>query len=719
MPIRTVGPTSTYPSIAAAMQVAGPGDSIVLEAGYGGETATVTRSGLTIDGGATSLGVVLQLGLGVAAVGLAGTAPIAILDALDANGIVGNAGDNLITVTGGADAVDGGAGTDRLVVDYRAAIGAITGDSTANFTEAGGGARSVTVTSGTIEHFTILTGAGADTITTGPGDDRIELGAGPNTATAGNGDNTVIGGADADTITTGDGNDLVEAGRGANTVSAGQGANTVLGGADADTITALDGGNRIDGGDGTNVLTSGDGADTILSGTGSDVIHAGGGADLVTLRGGADMVDAGAGDDRLVVDYAAMATAVSGGVTSGTLGSGYTGYFVDTVAATATFQAIENFTVTTGSGRDLIVTGDGSDVIQGGAGADTLAGGGGNDTVDGGLGADNLYGGDGNDSLVGGADNGTDILIAGAGNDTLDGAGGLGEQDFLDGGAGNDTYRVDSADDQVFEAAGGGTDTVIASASVYLYQDVEALVLAAGTTGYFGVGNDRDNSITGNAGANLLLGGGGNDAIDGGTGDDSLYGEAGNDTLSGGGGADALVGGTGNDTYFVDGMEDLIFESAGGGSEDFVNATVGAGPDNAYYLYAEIEGLRLLGSANAQGVGNGLDNFIQGNAGDNWLFGGAGNDTILTGGGSDVLFGEAGADTFTFRTATGATAILDFTHGEDIVRLDRIGFTSFAQVQAAMREVDGSTAIDLAPDYLLVLTGVANATLTESDFLFT
>ena len=51
---------------------------------------------------------------------------------------VGNAGDNVITVTDGADFVNGGLGIDRLVVDYHLATGAVTGDSTSNFTEAGG-----------------------------------------------------------------------------------------------------------------------------------------------------------------------------------------------------------------------------------------------------------------------------------------------------------------------------------------------------------------------------------------------------------------------------------------------------------------------------------------------------------------------------------------------------------------------------------------------------
>ena len=364
MAILFVGPTSPHASIAQAMAFAVANDTIQLESGYSNETATVSHGGMTFQGDASSTGIVLQLGIGVAVFTTAGAAPFEIRDAIDANGIVGNAGANLITVSGGIDAVDAGLGVDRLVVDYRLATGAVTGNSTSNFTEAGGGGRSVTVTDGTIEHFTVLTGAGADTITTGAGDD------------------------------------IIAAGDGANTISAGQGTNTITGGNEADTITALDGGNIIDGGNGTNVLTSGAGADIILSGTGADTIVAGAGADVVTVRGGADTVDAGAGTDRLIVDYSAMTTNVSGGITGGNFASGYVGQLADLVAATVNFQGVEHFTITTGSGNDTVTTGDGDDVLDGGAGDDVLNAGAGNDRVRAGTGNDILDGGAGTDTLV-------------------------------------------------------------------------------------------------------------------------------------------------------------------------------------------------------------------------------------------------------------------------------------------------------------------------------
>jgi hypothetical protein len=62
MAVLTVGPSSTYPTIAGAMLVASDNDTIALQSGYGGEHATVTHTGMTISGDSSSTGIVLALG---------------------------------------------------------------------------------------------------------------------------------------------------------------------------------------------------------------------------------------------------------------------------------------------------------------------------------------------------------------------------------------------------------------------------------------------------------------------------------------------------------------------------------------------------------------------------------------------------------------------------------------------------------------------------------
>jgi len=406
-------------------------------------------------------------------------------------------------------------------------------------------------------------------------------------------------------------------------------------------------------------------------------------------------------------------------------------------------------------GLDIYGTGA-AESINGGGSGDFLAGAAGNDTIDGGSGNDGLGGGAGNDSLIGGA-----------GDDSLTGNDGI---DTLVGGAGNDSYVIDTNSDTLVETANGGTDTITVSFSLYLPTNFENLTLAVGAGDIFGVGNAADNAVTGNAGANLLLGGTGNDSIDGGAGNDALFGEAGDDSLVGGAGIDYLVGGAGNDsgnggadadalygeagndslsggsgfvtdilvggdgndtldgasgtgdydlldgsagddTYLVDTPDDLTFEAAAGGTDLVIASITGAG----YYLYAEVENLTLAGNT-PFGVGNGLNNVLTGSVGANWLLGGAGDDTLNGKGGNDVLFGEAGADTFTFERGTGADVIGDFAIGIDKIRLLGLGFSTFAQVQAAMSVAGSNSAIDFGQGDFVVLNGVTN--LVQADVLF-
>jgi Ca2+-binding RTX toxin-like protein len=660
MAIFTVGPNSTYPTIAAAMAAAGPNDTIQLEAGYSNETAMVTHSGMIITGGAGSLGILLQLGTGIATVTLAGQAPINLVDAADGNGIVGNDGDNLVTVTAGADAVSGGGGRDRLFVDYRLATGAVTGDSTSNVAEAGGGGRLTTINGG-FEDFTIWTGSGADTITTGAGDDDIRTG------------------------------------EGAGTVTAGEGANYIVGGGGADTITAGSGGNFVDGGNGANTITTGDGIDEILTGRDGDTIVAGGGADRITILGGADTVDAGADSDLLIVDYSAAVTAVTGGVTGGNLGSGYTGHLADLVSATLDFVAAERFWITTGTGNDRITTGGASDRITTGAGNDTLDGGAGADLLTGGSG-DDFYYVDAGDTVIEAAGGGYDnvlasesyalnsgayaeilsttnhggtaainlfgnelgqVVIGNAGVNYLFGGGGA---DALQGLGGDDFLFVDG-NDTVIEAAGGGYDNVLASENYTLNAGAQVEVLSttnhAGTGTFTLIGNEYGQSILGNAGVNYL---------------------------TGGGGADILAGFGGDDFLYVD-ADDRIVEIAGGGYDNVLAST-------SYVLNAGAHA-EVLSTTNHGGTaaidltGNELGQIVIGNAGANVLNGGLG---------ADALIGLGGADSFAFTTALGSgnvDSLNDFNAAADTILLDNAVFTGLADGNlAAGAFVTGSAAGD-------------------------
>lgn len=235
----------------------------------------------------------------------------------------------------------------------------------------------------------------------------------------------------------------------------------------------------------------------------------------------------------------------------------------------------------------------------------------------------------------------------------------------LYGGFGNDTYLIDATStlstiDGVFELPGGGIDTVTlfnywngasgywAAASYSMPDNVENLnvlgqVSVVGGTAIAGIwqGGISDMvlgsvAIYGNALANNIATG------------------TGNDTIYGGLGVDTMSGGTGNDTYYVDDAKDVVVESAlpGGGSATLPGGTAGAlgGNDSVisiatYTLSTGVENLYLdYAGGNINGTGNTLNNIIYGNAGNNNLQGLAGNDTIEGGGGKDTIAGGDGDD---------------------------------------------------------------------------
>ena len=208
------------------------------------------------------------------------------------------------------------------------------------------------------------------------------------------------------------------------------------------------------------------------------------------------------------------------------------------------------------------------ETLSGTESADTLVGTELNDTLYGFGGDDRLYGHGGNDYLVGGA-----------GDDFLDGGT---NYDQLDGGAGNDTYVVDHLSDFVVERVDGGTDTVVSSVDYSLSLDIENLTLAGGAI--TGVGNYRDNILTGNAAGNRLDAGYGNDVLDGGQG---------GDTLIGGGGADLFAfttaPGTGNVDQILDfeagvdriGLDNAVFAGLADGALDPAAFVLGSAAQDA------------------------------------------------------------------------------------------------------------------------------------------
>jgi Ca2+-binding RTX toxin-like protein len=193
--------------------------------------------------------------------------------------------------------------------------------------------------------------------------------------------------------------------------------------------------------------------------------------------------------------------------------------------------------------------------------------------------------------------------------------------------------------------------------------------LAFGDTFYFIekiIGSQYTDFMYGDAGSNILDGGGS---------PDFLYGRAGDDTILGGGGFDFLYGEDGNDVMDGQWHTDTMYGGNGDdqmwGGSNFANHYY-PGTNYADILYGDDGNDQLHGDAritpNTNSEYNAAYDFMPGS---DELHGGSGNDTLNGDGGDDLLWGDSGADTFQFdapytvKDAWGSDFLI--TSGNDVV----------------------------------------------------
>ncbi len=350
-------------------------------------------------------------------------------------------------------------------------------------------------------------------------------------------------------------------------------------------------------------------------------------------------------------------------------------------------------------GNDTFV-GDGTNEVADGLGGnDILNGNGGADTLRGGAGVDTVSGGDGNDTLVivAGDDTGAgDVYNGGDGFDVLAVSGIVDNFTFsftntfqnIEG----ITFVYDgSAENSIFYELGSsvalslvitGSANIAADAVTFLIIDAGDFNLDASgltfsnwesLTDPFSTENTDFINLGGNEGANTITGSSATDRLEGALGADILYGGGGNDRLWGtydtasDGAVDLMYGGTGDDRYFVFEANDTVIEFSGEGAADEVIAGID------YTLTANVEILSFLGSGGFIGVGNGLNNTINGAGDGDTLSGLGGNDTIDGSDGGDTLFGGEGNDVLDGNTGIDA---MTGGNGDDTFIVDESGDTT-------------------------------------------
>ena len=336
----------------------------------------------------------------------------------------------------------------------------------------------------------------------------------------------------------------------------------------------------------------------------------------------------------------------------------------------------------------------GADVLQGGAGADRITGGNGADVLIDGAGNDTLTGGAGADSFVFLPDGVADVVADFTPHeDRLDLSGWalLRSPQQLVMAQTSDGFSIAYGEERLeVRSAGGGPinphdlppGDLIATLRLApsLFVSVDVPPEGVDLIGTPGVDVLQAADI-----GQQVFGFAGHDRLAGGAGRDWLFGGDGKDRLDGGGGANLLEGGKGNDTYVWRSDLDQIAPETGfstGGGIDTVEAW------DDYILPANIEILRLQGTADLNGYGNAAPEVLVGNAGGNILSGGWGEDRIVGKGGDDViiggprpdeLVGDGGRDTFVYNAVTDSRAgreardfINGFTHGIDVIDLSLI-----------------------------------------------
>jgi Ca2+-binding RTX toxin-like protein len=586
--------------------------------------------------------------------------------------IAAGAGNDSVTYRGTEVSIDGGAGTDTLVLAVAGGIAAV------NFSVAAG----VDQTSGDsvgITNFESIDASILSTAVTVTGSSSV------NTITTGSGADTIDGGGGADVISAGGGNDTVtyrgtessiDGGTGSNTLLMSAAATVNLANGDQTTsdstavsnfqnvdASALSSAVSLTGSSSANAITGGSGADTIDGGGGADVIAAGAGNDSVAYRGTESSIDGGTGTNTLILDVTATVNLGSTDETSGDSVNVTNFLNVDASALSSAVSLMGSSlanTITGGSGDDTIDGGGGADVIHAGAGDDTVTYHGTETWIDGGVGSDSLVLASSGGitavdfSVAAGADqtsgdgvsvtnfenldassmssamsvtgsSSANTITTGSGNDTIDGGGGA---DVIHAGAGNDTVIYHGTETSIDGGAGINTFVMASTATVNLGSADETPSDTTNVTNFQNVDASGLSSgvfITGSSSANTMTGGSGDDTIDG------------------AGGADIINAGGGDDTVVYHGTETSI--NGGSGTNTLVlDAATTVNLGNADQTFGDSTNVSNFQNVDGSALSSALT--ITGSSSNNTLIGGSGNDIISGGGGTDHLFGGDGDDIF-------------------------------------------------------------------------
>ncbi len=410
---------------------------------------------------------------------------------------------------------------------------------------------------------------------------------------------------------------------------------------------------------GSDTILGGGGDDLIFGEIGDDLIHGGSGSDTIFGDDGDDTIFGEGGDDHL----------------AGGDGDDYVEGNADNDVILGDNGLFGSVILTGGAGDDTMLGGSGDDEMYGQGGHDRMWGNAGDDIMWGGDGADWMFGNEDDDDIYGEA--GADILFGDSGEVVLTGGQisliqttdpGIGNNDMIEGNDGDDIIFGGTANDDIWGNAG---DDVILGDNGRITMSGGAIELIETTDPAIG-GSD---TIEGNDGADIILGGAEGDDIWGHANDDVILGDNGYIMLSSGvidliettdpatGGSDTIEGNDGEDIILGGAADDDIWGNAG---DDIILGDNGriTMPGGAIELIETTD----------PSIGG--DDTIEGNESKDILLGGASSDVIWGHDGDDVILGDNGKVTMsgemielieTTDPATGGSDTIEGNDGADII----------------------------------------------------
>ena len=572
----------------------------------------------------------------------------------DADQLSGGAGNDLI-FAGLGDTIDGGDGTDTLVLSLRAGTAGVSLDFLTMHLGTGTVSAAGTTITG-VEYLGYLEATEHD--------DIVVAGSAANPG----GTEPYLYGS----IYGLGGNDQL---------TAGFYARNLYGGAGNDTLTGSDAGDTLVGGTGSDTISGGAGNDQISSGEAfQNPIYASSGIGVSTappvfnLGTDIDTLNGGAGDDVIMAGYGDSADGGSNDAQGDTLIISFKGA---TSGITVDFS---QSTLTIGGGT---ITGfEKVDWVEGSDFGDTISFGTGGGT---GRGTQNVIAGGGDDIVTAGRD--TRSIWGGDGNDILNAEASV-SLAFIDGGAGNDIIRDALTGSGVELHGGDGDDTIYARDSAYGDAGNDLIILSGASAGAGRIadGGDGDDELRASTFGNRMAGGNGADRLIGNNGADWLYSaglnlatgvatdmDAVRDLITAGGGNDNVAIGIGDDADGGNGTDSLQL-SLGGATAGMTLSTgslvggtivLAGGTITGFELVTSLRGTEFDDTLTAS-TQSGTTITLDGGAGNDTLIatgsatiliGGAGDDELVSGAGADRLDGGSGIDTVSYFGALAAVSV--------------------------------------------------------------